>query len=92
MNIAYWIVGFCSVVFAIIMGFVIFRSRRLKEFAFYIDVLVSGLLLLLAAFLFLGEVVLALVFFVIAIAVSVVALLKVRYGHANSSHEERRMS
>jgi len=58
----------------------------------YIDILVVGLLVLFYAFLFLGEVVLALVFFVIAIAVSVVALLKVRYGHANSSHEERRMS
>ena len=85
MNIAYWIVGFCSVVFAIIMVFVIFRSRRLREFAFYVDVLVSGLLFLLAAFLFLGEVVLALVFFVTTIVVSIVALLRGRGDHASGT-------
>jgi len=85
MNIAYWIVGVCSVVFAIIMVFVIFRSRRLRDFACYIDVLVSGLLLLLAAFLFLGEVVLALVVFVTTIIVSIGALLRGRDDHASGT-------
>ena len=85
MNIAYWIVGFCSVVFAITMVFVIFRTRQSKELAFYVDILVSGLLFLLAAFLFLGEVALALVFFVTTMVVSIVALLRGRGDHASGT-------
>ena len=47
-----------------------------------IDALVIGLLFLFYVFIFLGEVVPALVFFVIAIAISLVALLKARSGRA----------
>lgn len=85
MSIAYWIVGFCSVAFVIIMAFVIFRARRLREFAFHVDVLVSGLLFLLAAFLFLGEVVLSLVLFATTFVVSIVALLRGRGDHASGA-------
>ena len=83
MSLAYWIVGFCSGAFAIIMVFVIFRTRRSKKLAFYVDILVSGLLFLLAAFLFLGEIALALVFFVTTMVVSIVALLRGRDDHAS---------
>ena len=51
----------------------------------YIDILVVGLLVLFYAFLFLGEVVLALVFFVTTIVVSIVALLRGRGDHASGT-------
>ena len=58
----------------------------------YIDVLVLGLLVLFYAFIFLGEVILALIFFVIAIVVSFVALLRVRYGQETAPIKEQEKS
>ena len=75
MSIEHLIVGGCAILFGLLIVQIISMAFRLNKLVFFVEVLVSGLLFLEAAFLFLGEVVWGLVFLVIIIFISVVAFL-----------------